>query len=115
MNWFNVEPEDLSQIVTNLKALGAGEKKSLRLLDQVIFKSPDGTLHCAWFYSDLGEARILLVDLGPRQVSVEIGQDLDSDGIVEPAVNLRLNAEAEKAVAEAREFLAEALKPEEPK
>lgn len=114
MNWFNVEPEDLSQIVTNLKTVGAVEQKSLRLLDQVILRNPDGTLCRAWFYSDLGEAKILLVDRGPRQSTVEIGEDLDSDNIFEPAADLKLDQEAVKAVAEAKEFLAEALKPEEP-
>ncbi len=87
----------------------------MSLLDQVIFKSPDGTLRRARFYSDLGDAKILLVDHGPRNASVEIGHDPDSDGIYEPAVNFRFNHEAEKAVPEAKEFVAEALKLEEPK
>jgi hypothetical protein len=115
MNWFNVESSDLSEIVTNLKSLGAVETDSMKLLDQVIFRNPDGTLCRAWFYQDLGEAKILLVDRGPRQVTVEIGQDLNSDGIFERATNFSLDQEGEKALTEAKEFVAEALKPEEPK
>ncbi len=51
----------------------------------------------------------------PAVLYSEIGQDFDSEGIFEDAVDFKLNSEAEKAVAEAKQFVAEALKQEEPK
>ena len=50
------------------------------------------------------------MERGPRQVTVELGQDLDLYGIFEPAVDFKLNQEVQKAVAQAKEFVAEALK-----
>ena len=48
------------------------------------------------------------------QASVELGQDLDLDGLLEPATSFSFVQEGEKAFAEAKWFVAEALKPEEP-
>ena len=87
----------------------------MNFLDEVKFRWPDGTCTRAWFYHDVGDAKILLVERGPRQATVEIGQDWDADGIFQPATNFSLTEEEERSVALAKQFVEEALKPEEPK
>ena len=90
------------------------KSKPLKFLDHLTFRRPDGTCCRAWFAASAGDMEILFVDCGPAKATVEIARE-GADGIYEAVQNYQPNNEEEKALAEAKEFVAEALKPEEPK
>ena len=87
--------------------------KLTKYFQKLTFRQADGTTCRAWFCRDLGEAKMIFVERGAASVTVEIARAGD-DGIFEAVQDYPLNQEEREALAEAKHFVAEALKPEEP-
>ena len=87
--------------------------KLTQYFQKLTFRHADGKTCRAWFCRDLGDAKMIFVERGAGIVTVEIAR-AGADGIFELVQDYSLNQEEKEALAEAKHFVEESLKPEEP-